>query len=130
MLSLGAGELIVVGVVALLVIGPERLPKITRDVGRLYGELRRAADDLRTTFVLEADRQDEDERIEEIRLAQNAVPTGQVEDGGPVAQPSKVNLGNLDSADGDGEVEPPQAGGGDVGAREVEISTVNSGSDQ
>jgi sec-independent protein translocase protein TatB len=130
MLSLGAGELIVVGVVALLVIGPERLPKITRDVGRLYGQLRRAADDLRTTFVLEADRQDEDERIEELRLAQNAVPTDQGEDGGPVAQPSKVSLGNLDSSDGHGEVEPPVAGEGDVGELEEKISTLNPGSDQ
>lgn len=34
-------ELIVIGVVALIVIGPERLPKVARTTGHLYGRMQR-----------------------------------------------------------------------------------------
>jgi sec-independent protein translocase protein TatB len=39
--DIGFSELIVIGVVALVVIGPERLPKVARTVGVLFGRLQR-----------------------------------------------------------------------------------------
>lgn len=36
----GVQELLVIGVVALLVVGPERLPSLARDAGRLMARLR------------------------------------------------------------------------------------------
>ena len=41
MFEIGFLELIVIGVVALIVIGPERLPKVARTVGHLYGRMQR-----------------------------------------------------------------------------------------
>lgn len=41
MFDFGFLELIVIGVVALIVIGPERLPKVARTAGHLYGRLQR-----------------------------------------------------------------------------------------
>ncbi|MBT9566706.1 MAG: twin-arginine translocase subunit TatB [Thiobacillus sp.] len=41
MFDIGFSELIVIGVVALIVIGPERLPKVARTAGHLYGRLQR-----------------------------------------------------------------------------------------
>lgn len=41
MFDVGFSELIVIGVVALLVLGPERMPKLARDVGRWIGRARR-----------------------------------------------------------------------------------------
>ncbi len=41
MFDIGFTELIVVGVVALIVIGPERLPKVARTAGHLYGRIQR-----------------------------------------------------------------------------------------
>lgn len=42
MLNIGPAELVVVLVVALIVLGPTRLPDAARSVGRAVGELRRA----------------------------------------------------------------------------------------
>ncbi|MBT3217588.1 MAG: twin-arginine translocase subunit TatB [Proteobacteria bacterium] len=67
MLSIGFWELLLVGVVLLVVVGPERMPKMMRFLGKAYGKLRRAADELRRAFVLEADRMDSQERFDELQ---------------------------------------------------------------
>ena len=41
MFDFGLGELLLVGVVALIVIGPERLPKAARMAGNMVGKLQR-----------------------------------------------------------------------------------------
>lgn len=51
MLGVGAEELLFVLFLALLVLGPERLPKVARDVGRVVGDLRRTSDELREEFL-------------------------------------------------------------------------------
>jgi len=47
MLDLGLDKLAVIGVVALLVIGPERLPKVARTAGHLLGKARRYVADVK-----------------------------------------------------------------------------------
>ena len=46
MFNIGFSEFMVIGVVALLVIGPKQLPQVARVVGRLIGEMRKATQDL------------------------------------------------------------------------------------
>jgi sec-independent protein translocase protein TatB len=41
MFDIGFSELVVCGIVALVVIGPERLPKVARTLGVLFGRLQR-----------------------------------------------------------------------------------------
>jgi len=41
MFDIGFSELVMIGVVALIVIGPERLPKVARTAGHLLGRLQR-----------------------------------------------------------------------------------------
>src|SRR5450759_676996 len=41
MFDVGFSELVVIGVVALVVIGPERLPKVARTAGLLFGRFQR-----------------------------------------------------------------------------------------
>ena len=48
--SLGPLEILVVGVLALIVFGPERLPDMARTIGRTLSELRRMASEVRTEF--------------------------------------------------------------------------------
>lgn len=65
--SLGLMEIMVIAIVAVVFIGPERLPHAARWAGRFYGQMRRAADELQRAFVMEADRMDEEERLRELR---------------------------------------------------------------
>src|SRR5882672_9477888 len=41
MFDVGLSEIAVIGVVALVVLGPERLPKVARTAGHLFGRLQR-----------------------------------------------------------------------------------------
>src|SRR5690242_18070834 len=47
MFDIGFSELMVIAVIALVVIGPERLPKIARTLGHLAGRLQRYVSDVK-----------------------------------------------------------------------------------
>ena len=47
MFDIGFSELMVIAVVALVVIGPERLPKVARTAGHLIGRLQRYVNDVK-----------------------------------------------------------------------------------
>ena len=53
MFNLGGMEILVILVVALLVLGPEKLPKFMRTVGKAVGELRRASTEFQRTMNVE-----------------------------------------------------------------------------
>lgn len=48
MFDVGFSELLVIGAVALVVIGPERLPKVARTVGHLLGRMQRYVNDVKS----------------------------------------------------------------------------------
>ena len=62
MLNFGLGEIIIVGVVALIFVGPERLPEMLRFLGRQYGKLRAATYEIRREFTIEVDKVVAEER--------------------------------------------------------------------
>ena len=47
MFDVGFSEMLMIGIVALVVIGPERLPKVARTVGLLLGRMRRYVSDVK-----------------------------------------------------------------------------------
>ena len=47
MFGMGMGELLVIFIVALIVLGPARLPKLAQDLGKAIREFRKAADDVK-----------------------------------------------------------------------------------
>ena len=62
MFDIGFSELVVVGVVALIVIGPERLPKVARTAGHLLGRFQRYAASVKSDISREM-------QLEELRKA-------------------------------------------------------------
>ena len=69
-------HLIIIFVVALVVFGPEKLPELARNLGKVMGEFRRATGDLRSTF--EGHMRDLEREAEQRRI------------GGPGAAPTAV----------------------------------------
>src|ERR671914_659704 len=53
MFDIGFSELLVIGVVALIVIGPERLPKVARTLGHLFGRMQRYVNDVKADISRE-----------------------------------------------------------------------------
>src|SRR5574343_997040 len=55
MFDIGFSEILLVAVVALVVIGPERLPGVARNVGRYAGRLQRYVHDIKRDFNREVE---------------------------------------------------------------------------
>lgn len=66
MFDIGFSELVVVGLVALIVIGPEKLPRVARTVGHLIGRLQRYVADVKTDINREVE-------LEELRKMRDSV---------------------------------------------------------
>ena len=48
MFDIGFSELLLIGVVALVVIGPEKLPRVARTIGHLLGKAQRYVNDVKS----------------------------------------------------------------------------------
>jgi sec-independent protein translocase protein TatB len=58
MFDIGFSELLVIGVVALVVIGPEKLPRLARTLGHLAGKLQRYVSDVKADINREIELED------------------------------------------------------------------------
>lgn len=66
MFDVGFTELLIIALVALIVIGPERLPKVARTVGVLLGRLQRYVSDVKSDINREM-------QLEELKTIQDQV---------------------------------------------------------
>ncbi len=53
MFDIGFSELLLIAIVALIVIGPERLPKVARTLGHLFGRMQRYVNDVKADISRE-----------------------------------------------------------------------------
>jgi sec-independent protein translocase protein TatB len=51
MFNLGMSEMILIGIIALIFIGPKQLPEIARTIGRMLNEFKRATEDITTSIT-------------------------------------------------------------------------------
>lgn len=68
MFGIGFGEMLVIGVLVLLAVGPDRLPTMIKTIARTYRQLRRTAQDIRSsTGIDEMLRDEELKELAELR---------------------------------------------------------------
>src|SRR6187401_1269480 len=66
MFDIGFSEILVIAVVALIVIGPERLPKVARTLGHLFGRMQRYVNDVKADISREME-------LEELKKLQTSM---------------------------------------------------------
>lgn len=72
MFNLGFTELLLLGAIALIFIGPKQLPDVARTLGRFLNELKRASSDFQETLTAPI-KEDVSKRITEHRHGHNEI---------------------------------------------------------
>ena len=70
MFGIGPMEMIVIAIVAIVFIGPERLPEVMRKFGKIFVQIRRQTNEVKSTFneaIQDAERDFEIERLRELQ---------------------------------------------------------------
>lgn len=75
MFDVGVSELAVIGVIALVVLGPERLPKVARTAGHLFGRLQRYVHTVKADINREIDASEFAKMKQEVSDATKAFET-------------------------------------------------------
>ncbi|MBI4228164.1 MAG: twin-arginine translocase subunit TatB [Deltaproteobacteria bacterium] len=71
MFGIGTGEILIVLLIALLVLGPNEIPKVARAIGKTMRDLQRTKDELRESIDKEFEDFDEDNKRPEKKAVEN-----------------------------------------------------------
>ena len=66
MFGIGMQEVMIILILALVVIGPKKLPEVAKALGKGYGEFRRAFEDMKSSINVDMKTDEEKQRIQEI----------------------------------------------------------------
>ena len=102
MFNMSFSELMVIGVIALIVIGPERLPKVARTVGHLLGRAQRYVNEVKTDIQKEMDLKDigdiKHQMEDAARSVQSSLTASAEEFKSAVDGPAQALKGDLEEA--------------------------------
>lgn len=98
MIDLGLSKLAVIGVVALIVIGPERLPKVARMAGTLYGRAQRYLHDVKSEVSREIEMEELRNLHKEVQETAHSFKTEVESFGSEVQNTVSSHLGEVESA--------------------------------
>lgn len=103
MFNIGPLELMLILIVALLVVGPKRLPEVGRSIGKGLREFRRAQDEVRQSLRMDLDEEPETPTSRP-QAPRRIVSTGDDPVGGPAGHVSQAETTPADASEPD---EPP-----------------------
>ncbi|MBK6722861.1 MAG: twin-arginine translocase subunit TatB [Acidobacteria bacterium] len=72
--SIGTSELILIGIVALMFLGPRRLPEIAKKAGKIMSEFRGTANEFKQTWQQEVDFEEEKKALDLNTIEAEAQP--------------------------------------------------------
>jgi sec-independent protein translocase protein TatB len=98
MIDLGLSKLAVIGVVALIVIGPERLPKVARMAGTLYGRAQRYLHEVKSEVSREIEMEELRNLHKEVQDTAQSFKTEVESFGAEVENTVSSHLGEVESA--------------------------------
>ena len=102
MFDIGFSELMLIGLVALIVIGPERLPRVARTVGHLAGRMQRYVADVKADINREME-------LEELRKMRDSVQSAASEIETSVKQELSQTESDLNKTVSDAAADPAEA---------------------
>jgi sec-independent protein translocase protein TatB len=113
MFSLGYQEMLLIAVVALVVVSPDRLPEFLRSAGRVTSKLRRAATELQREINAVADEANPGREESASVSKPEFEPKHRIERGRPLDEASSTVPNENDAAEGkprtgDGNEPPPR----------------------
>ena len=95
MFDIGFSELLVIGVVALIVIGPQKLPRVARTVGHLVGRMQRYVADVKADINREIE-------LDELRKMRDSMQ--QAAQGFESSVKSEIDKANAEASKVEGEL--------------------------
>jgi sec-independent protein translocase protein TatB len=115
MLDLGLTKMAVIGVVALVVLGPERLPGVARTAGALFGRAQRYINDVKSEVAREMELDELKKMRTEFETAATNVQTS-------IHDTLKRHESELNDAWSEGTSVAPSVAGGDAGSTDSAAS--------
>jgi sec-independent protein translocase protein TatB len=95
MFNLGAGEIAVILIVALLLLGPDKLPELARGIGKFVREFRRQTDDVRGMVEREFYKMDQEVFAEDQGQPKRIEPPAPAQSAESAAAPTASPEGEL-----------------------------------
>ncbi len=92
MFGIGMPELLLILAIALIVIGPKKLPDLAKSLGRALGEFKRATSDLKETLEIDTDLSDVKRAFDDM----NQDVQGTVDEGTGEAEESSLSASDAD----------------------------------
>lgn len=92
MFGIGMTEMLLISALALIVLGPKKLPELARSLGKGFAEFKRATNDLKNTIDLEVKAEDERHNL---KVRAQEEPHAEERADVPLSQPEIKDGGSL-----------------------------------
>jgi len=122
MFNVGGMELLVIGIVALIVLGPDKLPGAIRQVGQVVGELRRISSGFQTDLRGALSEAERDAERDAQQKANQAAPAPATPDPGAARAAAHAELTAAEAALDADDARSSVSGGGSEGRPEASSS--------
>lgn len=98
--SIGTSELVLIGIIALIFLGPRRLPDIAKKVGKIMAEFRGTASEFKETWQREVNFEEEAKALDinALEAEQSVARTGSIEVATKDVAPNAPEIKELDPA--------------------------------